>query len=313
MQFQRVMLWVALGLTLVMIWQSWVEFQNDKLQVQQGRVIQQSSDNTASNISEDVPDAPEVTTPATSESDVIEEVGQIEQLAEGGKLISIKTDLIHAEIDTLGGDLVRVELLKHPVSVDTPDIPFVLMSRELNDLFVAQNGIIGTDREYPNHNVQFSTTQYEYDLGDDEQMDIVLKWTAPDGVKYEKIFHFVRDSYRIEIEFKVNNTTATPWTGFAYGQLKQTERATAGSMGIIGQLPSYNGAAIYTDEGKYEKVDYGDIRDEALNVTTSEGWVAMLQHYFVAAWLPIGSDNYQFYTGVSDHIKPQYRVGYKTT
>ena len=316
MQFQRIMLWVALGLTLVMIWQSWVEFQNERLGAQQA-VVQENTtgQTTASNLTEDVPDAPEVTTApeSTDSNDVSLEVGEVEEVSTGGKIISIKTDLINAEIDSLGGDLVRVELLKHPVSVDTPDIPFVLMSRDLNDLFVAQNGIIGKDREYPNHNVQYSASQFEYDLGDDENMDVVLKWTAPDGVEYEKIFHFVRDSYRVEIEFKVNNTTATAWTGFAYGQLKQTERATSGSMGIIGQLPSYNGAAVYTDEDKYDKIDYGDIRDEALNVTTTEGWVAMLQHYFVAAWLPIESDSYQFYTGVSNHIKPQYRVGYKTT
>ena len=315
------MLFVALGLVLVMIWQSWTEFQQEKLlasgQTTSAQVNGADGQIASTNLTEDVPDAPEISTTASESQsgDVANEVGSVaDEVSSGGEIIYITTDLINAEIDTRGGDLIRVELIKHPVSVDTPDIPFVLMHRSNPDLFVAQSGLIGKDREYPNHNVQYTATQYDYELGGDQMLDVVLAWTAPDGVKYEKIFHFQRDSYRIEIEFRVANNSGTPWSGFAYGQLKQTEISQKGSMGILGQLPSYNGAAIYTEEEKYDKIDYGDIQDGPLNVTTPDGWVAMLQHYFVAAWLPTGSDNYQLYSGVNNKtVRPQYRIGYKTT
>ncbi len=308
------MLFAALGLVLVVIWQSWVEFQSER-QVNPGIDSPVARNGTNANLSEDVPDAPEVAA-AQDNTDVVESV--VAEVSSRGRIINVTTDLINAQIDTQGGDLIRVELLKHPVSVSTPDEPFVLMHRDDPDLFVAQSGLIGNDREYPNHNVLFSATQFEYQLGDAANeksgIDVKLSWTAADGVVYEKIFNFKRDSYRIEVDFRITNNSDQPWVGFAYGQLKQTEIVQEGSLGFLGRLPSYNGAAIYTEQEKYEKIDYDEIREGVLNVTTPEGWVAMLQHYFVAAWLPIGSENYQFYSGVSDNTaKPQFRIGYKTT
>ncbi len=309
------MLLAALGLVLVIIWQSWVEFQTER-QANPSINGTVASNATNANLSEDVPDAPEVA--ATQTNDNADVAESVVADASSGRIINVTTDLIHAQIDTQGGDLIRVELLKHPVSVDTPDEPFVLMRRDDAsqgaNVFVAQSGLIGNDREYPNHNVLFSATQFEYQLGDETDLDVKLSWTAADGVAYEKIFTFKRDSYRIEVDFRIANNSDRPWVGFAYGQLKQTEIVQEGSMGFLGRLPSYNGAAIYTEQEKYEKIDYDDMREGVLNVTTAEGWVAMLQHYFVAAWLPVGSDNYQLYSGVSgDVAKPQFRIGYKTT
>ncbi len=313
MQFQRMMLFGALGLVLVMIWQSWAEFQQRK--GIDNQLVTQGSDfpatTTSANISDDVPIAPETTSPSGDHSDVLEPVAVA---TSRGRIINVNTDLIHAQIDTHGGDLIRVELLQHPVSVDTPDEPFILMHRDNSGLFIAQSGLIGKQRDYPNHNVLFSATQFEYQLGDADSIDVTLSWTAADGVAYKKIFHFKRDSYRIEVDFHIANRSDQPWTGFAYGQLQQTEVVQEGSMGFLGRLPSYNGAAIYTEEEKYEKIDYGDMQDSVLNVTTPDGWVAMLQHYFVAAWLPVGSSSYQLYSGVNKNtVRPQFRIGYKTT
>ncbi len=313
MQFQRIMLLGALGLVLVMLWQSWVEFQATYTGYSEQNQASRGADGEAVDRFEDVPDAPEATTPSAATASP-EPVPVAEESGDQGKLIRVTTDLVNAEIDTLGGDLVRVELLQHPVSVDTPDQPFILMHRDPFSLYVAQSGLIGKDREYPNHNTQYTASTYSYHLGDADGIDVVLNWTSPDGVVYDKIFHFKRDSYRVEIDFRVQNHSDTPWTGFAYGQLKQTEVEAPGSMGFLGRLPSYNGAAIYTEADKYEKIDYGEIQEGPLNVSTPDGWVAMLQHYFVSAWLPVGSENYQIYSGINrDTANPQYRIGYKTT
>ncbi len=309
------MLFVALGLVLVMLWQSWIEFQGKHLaaEIELQSQSSESTDGTVSNITEDVPDAPEVTVASNGEANDVVEPVSVDVVSEG-KIINIVTDLVNAQIDTHGGDLVRVELIKHPVSVDTPDQPFVLMHRDSQSLFVAQSGLIGKDREYPNHNVKYAASKLDYQLGDDDSLDVVLSWTAPDGINYEKVFHFTRDSYRIEVDFRIANNSDQPWVGFGYGQLKQTEIVQEGSMGFLGRLPSYNGAAIYTEEEKYEKIDYGEIQDGPLNVTTPGGWVAMLQHYFVSAWLPDSAGTYQLYSGVTKNtLVPQYRIGYKTT
>ena len=312
MDFRRIILFGALGLVLVMIWQSWTQYQIDHGRSGTNAVNQQGADSdvpTAADLAEEVPDAPEVAANAVTPTAIA-----TDQPADGasGEIIHILTDLYRVEIDSHGGDIVRVELLKHPLSVDTPDDPLVLMHRSNFALHVAQSGLIGTDRSYPDHRTEFTAEQTQLDLGAGESVSAVLNWTADDGVQYRKIFTFHRDSYKIDITFEVDNQTATDWAGFFYGQLKQTEIQQEGSMGILGQLPSYNGAAIYTEEDKYDKVDYSDIQDAPLKVSTPNGWVAMLQHYFVSAWLPTGAQSYQFYSGVSNNTStPQYRIGYK--
>ena len=310
------LLYGALALVLVMIWQSWIEFQHrqsdgyDQQAELDSASRLQATEGANINLGEDVPEAPKESSSAAPEQ-VSEDNSERPQT---GQIIHVKTDLVNAQIDTHGGDLIRVELIKHPVSVETPDQPFVLMHRDDSRLFIAQNGLIGNDRTYPNHNVDYSVTELNHILGDDDQVEVVLNWTAPDGVIYKKIFTFIRDSYRIGIDFEVDNQSASPWTGFVYGQLKQTEIEQGGSMGILGRLPSYHGAAIYTEQEKYEKIDYEQMREGNLNVATPAGWVAMLQHYFVSSWLPADSQGYQFYSGVGgSSTNPQYRIGYKTT
>ncbi|MGI9318122.1 MAG: membrane protein insertase YidC [bacterium] len=317
MDFRRIILFGSLGLVLAMIWQSWVQYQVDhgpqgdnrqEIVANEAGEPQQS----ASNLSDDVPDAPQVE--ATSAVEAPESPSIEQGQADTGKLINITTDLIKAQIDTHGGDLVRVELLKHPVSVETPDQPFVLMHRDAPSLYVAQSGLIGSGREYPNHNVEYSVSSFNVDLGDKESAEVVLAWNGPDGVGYQKVYTFHRNSYRIDVDFRIDNSSGQDWAGFFYGQLKQTEVKQEGSMGFLGRLPSYSGAAIYTEEDKYDKIDYSEISDAPLNLSTREGWVAMLQHYFVSAWLPQGSNGYQIYSGVSnDTVAPQYRIGFKHT
>ncbi len=314
MDFRRLILLGSLGLVLMMIWQSWIQFQGEyesELSIgQDSQTISPAGlDATQRPPGDDVPDAPTEANVSTPEAPVIEE-----PVPASGQLVNVETDLVRAQISTWGGDLVRVELLKHPVSVETPDQPFILMHRDAPALFVAQSGLIGNGREFPNHNVEYTTDRYHVTLGGEESIRVVLHWDAPDGVRYRKIYTFYRDSYRIDVEFEVDNQSPEDWTGFLYGQLKQTEVAQAGSMGILGGLPSYNGAVTYTAEDKFNKVDYGEIEKGPLNVATSQGWVAMMQHYFVSAWLPEGSNGYQFYSGVNTNTSlPQYRIGFKQT
>ena len=315
MEIQRMILFGALGLVLIMLWQSWVEFQRQYAAQTEATL---STTTTAGDVPE-APALPDVAGDDSATDTATDAATDTAQTPATPRLIQVTTDLVRAQIDPHGGDLVGVELLRHPVSVDRPDEPFVLMHRsDGGALFVAQSGLIGRDRHaYPNHNeTTYTTADYVYELGARDVMEVALDWRAADGVAYQKVFRFARDSYRIEIDFRVNNRSNETWNGFTYGQLKQTEVSQDNSLGFLGRLPSYHGAAVYTAEDKYDKIDYGDMREENLSVATDAGWVAMLQHYFVAAWLPDGAERFQFYSGVSnldDRANTQYRIGYKAT
>ena len=314
MDTRTLVLTAALGLVMVMLWQAWIDFQLARQNPAPGSQVVAPQ-------AEDVPQAPRPVAGQNNTADTLPQVpGAVPAVeAVDADLIRVTTDLMAVQIDPQGGDIVRVALLKHPVSVSAPDQPFVLMNRQGADVFVAQSGLIGDEgREYPNHYVAYTTAEREYRLGGSEVLPVALSWTAPDGVVYRKTYRFSRDSYRIEVEYTVDNLSAEPWQGFFYAQLKQTEREFAGEGGFLGRLPSYNGVAIYTAEDQYDKVDYGDIADGSPNWTTTSGWIAMLQHYFVAAWLPGAGQNpgssFQFYTGVSENLpNPEYRVGFHAT
>ena len=234
MDFRRLILFGALGLVLMMIWQSWIQYQ---LEHDAGRGTGQGTESVGERGTsdapapgrDDVPDAPEVESIAAPPAPEVEE-----DIAPPGRMVNVETDTVRARIDTLGGDLVRVELLKHPVSVETPDDPFVLMHRDRPALYIAQSGLIGTGREYPNHNVEFTPERDNVTLGGEDSVRVVLNWTAPDDVRYRKIYTFHRNSYHIDVDFEVDNRSQEEWAGFLYGQLKQTEVAQPGSHGISG-------------------------------------------------------------------------------
>jgi len=317
---QRIILLGALGLILVMLWQSWLEFQRQyhapgKVISAPGITAAIDGDAGLAAPAGDIPAAPALpAAPAAPAADAPTVAAPVQEL------INITTDLVRAQIDPRGGDLARVELLRHPVSVDAPHSPFVLMHRDAPALFVAQSGLIGNGRDYPNHNVEFTARQFEYDLGSRDSIEVPLTWRAPDGVEYQKTYRFHRDSYRIDIDFTVDNMSAESWSGFVYGQLKQTAIEQKNTLGIIGQLPSFHGAAIYTAEDKYEKIGYDDMLESNLARASASGWVAMMQHYFVAAWLPSATApdaaDFQFYSGTANGDggpNTQYRIGYNTT
>ena len=306
MDTRTLVLTAALGLVTIMLWQAWIDFQISRQHpAPEGQVV-------APPQAEDVPEAPRPTAGANDADSVPQVPGAAPTQAVDADLIDVTTDLMSVRIDPKGGDIVRVALLKHPVSLAAPDQPFVLMNRLGADVFVAQSGLIGEEgRDYPNHYVAYEAPERDYRLGEAEVLPVDLTWTAPDGVVYRKRYRFRRDSYRIEVEYMVDNRSATPWQGHFYAQLKQTEREFAGEGGFLGRLPSYNGVAIYTAEEQYDKIDYDDIADGSPSWMTQSGWIAMLQHYFVAAWLPGDEAGYRFYTGVGGPSQtPEYRVGF---
>jgi YidC/Oxa1 family membrane protein insertase len=215
--------------------------------------------------------------------------------ATGAAKVVVVTDVVRAVIDTQGGDLRALDLLAHPVSVDQPDQPFPLLHETPADVFVAQSGLIGHGAGYPTHKVRYRAAQTRYTLaGGAEELRVPLTWQAEDGTRYEKVYVFRRGSYAIDVEYLVHNSGASEWRGYAYGQLV---RSYVESGGLFA-LPTYTGAAIYTPDGKYQKVSFEDMAEQPLRVDTTDGWVAMLQHYFVAALLAEPGAQHQFYSDV---------------
>ena len=327
MDFQRAILSISLGLILLLIWMAWVDYENEKNEALQSSAVTLPTEVPATPIdnagtpsvspaelAEEVPTAP---VGASATPNVAGTTSATLQL-ETGQRVQVQTDLFQVEIDTFGGDLRDVRLRQYPIDIDVPEVPFRLIQDDSLDLLVAQSGLVGTEGgQRPNHKTQFDSPSMSYTLEDTrDSLDVPLNWTSPEGVEYQKIFTFYRNSYLVDVKFIVANRSPNLWRGYQYGQFLSTESVSESSGFFIFQaLPSYRGVAVYTSQDKYEKIDYDDMLSENLEKNTNSGWVAMLQHYFVTAWLPIDGAPYQLYTkalGGGSSAKPRYQAGYIT-
>jgi YidC/Oxa1 family membrane protein insertase len=221
---------------------------------------------------------------------------QPKQILESQNRVKVKTDLFDLEIDTLGGDIRQVALIEYPVANDKPDEPYILMQDAMPRFFVAQSGLMPAEYA-PTHQTPYSVQQLNYEMGTNDSLEVILSWQNAQGVTVNKIFTFQRGSYIINVKHVVDNKTAEPWTVRAYSQLQRTQVSEEGQSSFI---YTYMGGAISSPEQLYEKVNFGEMRDESFNKENrpewANGWAAMLQHYFVAAWVPEKDQLYKYYT-----------------
>lgn len=208
----------------------------------------------------------------------------------GGKTIKVETDLFLAEISVVGGDLVSLRLKKHGGTLD-PKKNFVLFTREADHVYVAQSGLIGAG--LPNHQTPYAAQAEEYKLADGTNaLEIRLEAS---GIKSAKTYRFQRNSYVIDIAHELTNTGTAPLETFGYFQLVRDTKPPEGDSSMV---PTYTGPAVYTDKEKFQKVAFGDIDKGKTPYpkNSNDGWVGMLQHYFLSAWLPKEGTPREFYT-----------------
>ena len=215
----------------------------------------------------------------------------------GGKLptgekVAVRTDLVRAEIDTAGGDLRRLELLHHPAKEDKSK-PFALLQSEQGHIYVAQSGLIGD--ELPTHKTRYTADSESYELSaGQDKVEVRLVAPESDGVRVTKVYTFHRGSYVIDVSFEVANGSAEAIQPFSYFQMLRDSQPPVGSVFMI---PTYTGAALYTEQEKFKKIEFSalDKGTASYPKNADNGWIAMLQHYFLTAWLPKEKTQREFY------------------
>jgi YidC/Oxa1 family membrane protein insertase len=205
-----------------------------------------------------------------------------------GEIMQIRTDLFAADIDTLGGGLVRLELLKHK---ETNDLSKNLELLGHEHQYFAQSGLTGDSG--PNHRTLWRVLPGERSLADGkDSLEIRLAAEGKDGLSVEKVYTFKRDSYIIDVTLEIRNGGTASVTPHAYFQLTHDGKQAAGGSSLAQSFgaQSFNGFAEYTTEKKFEKIQYSDIDKGKVDHAkqASDGWIAFVQHYFVSAWVPAG-------------------------
>ncbi len=297
METTRFILFIALGLVLTMIWQAW---QQDYPATPASPVVKQATTQQADSVSTniDFPDLPAET--VTSPVDLPK--AGLKQNA-SGQLITVKTDVLELQINTIGGTIEQAALLDYPLEKYQTDNPILLLKNNDEEFYVIQTGLLA-DGKITNHKTVFESERTRYELGDQNELAVTLSWNSGDGLVVNKQFVFYRGQYAVDVKHAVINQTESDWSGRAYSQINRTDPVDKGSR----LLYTYTGAVISSPDKRYEKIDFDDIEDEKLSIDIVNGWAAMLQHYFFTALVP-GSkeDNYHYYTLNPD--KQSYVIG----
>ena len=204
----------------------------------------------------------------------------------------VVTDLFIADVSAEGGSIIRLELLKHHAGPESGG-NFVLLDNGGANLYHAQSGLIGDGM--PTHKTVYQLPEGELKLADgQDKVELRMTAAGPDGVTVTKVLTFTRGSYRIDTRFEIANNGSAPVAAHAYFQLLRDGKAVSAGTSM---LSTFTGPAFYTEAGKYQKVDFSDIdKGKAKFVTKApDGWVALVQHYFVSTFVPAAGVEREFF------------------
>ena len=277
MDTRRLILVFVFSFSLVMLWEAWQKHNN--------------------------PQAPLATTPAATAIAPVPGAtasapvsaasvpdGNAASASAKAEVIKVKTDLFVADVSTQGGTIVGLELNNYKASEDK------LRNFSLFDAkhqYAAQSGLIGED--LPNHKTLYTVSPGNLELGA-EAKSIELRLEAPvvNGVKVTKIYTFNRGSYLINVAYDIENGGQKEVSAHAYYQLQRDTAAPAGESSMVS---TYTGPAVYTDQEKFQKINFKDIEKGSAKFAqkADNGWMAMVQHYFVSAWIPAEKQDREFF------------------
>ena len=297
----RLILFFSLAFILMLLWQAWEKDYGAKPETTASTQSSSSANSTSSQVGGTVPTAPPVAAPDSAPS-TAPSITQGTMMptasataADGAGSVTVKTDLYTMQIGTLGGNVLKVFLNDYPASLGDEENSFQLMKPQPPGLFIAQSGLVaGQGSTGPTHETQYQATSDSYQMEKDaDQLVVDLFWNAAAGVKVTKRFIYQRGSYLVTVQHIVENSSGKPWVGSEYRQLMRTPPDESATSKFI---YTYTGGAIYSEENKYEKIDFDEMEESRLNRQVKGGWIAMLQHYFLGAWIPPQDQTGTFYT-----------------
>ena len=280
MDSQRNILLIALALVSFLLFQQWQVAKNPAPQA-----VEQAQSSS--------------TLPAPSFADELDPVPGQQQAS--AKTITVTTDVLTLSIDTVGGDVVHANLNEYSAELDSSD-SFVLLKDAQGHQFIAQSGLVGpqgidlSSTNRPHYNV--SADSFIMADGQDE-LRVPMTFTA-NGIEYTKTYIFKRGSYALNVEYDVVNNSGNNATFGMYAHLRQNLMDDGGSI----TMPTYRGGAYSTEDTRYKKYSFDDMQDRnlSLNLADGQGWAAMIQHYFAAAWIPRNEPGTNLYTRVIGNL-----------
>ncbi len=299
MDNQRVFIWAALALVLYLNFITWQkDYAPEPAPASTATTQTPSANGTAPAASDTLPELPssDATAPPASASGTsaatINESNK-QTVAGNAPVVRVVTDVLSMDISTRGGELVRADLLKYPVQKNRPDVPVRLFTPN-PPLYVARSGLRAADnRAEPTHQATYQAAASEYKLAPGQtELVVPLTWTDGQGVTVTKTFKFKPGSYQVDLSYDVDNQSGSDYKAASYVQLiRHYEHVERSYFNV--ETYAYRGPAIF-DGKAYRKLKIEDEEDRKFKGNFAGGWMASLQHHFVAAAVPPTDATYDY-------------------
>ncbi|MDP6315075.1 MAG: membrane protein insertase YidC [Pseudomonadales bacterium] len=290
MDYQRIATLLGLAVVSYLLILAWNEDYGQRSSVETLPTVVESETQEVATIEEEVTvgDIVPSLEPSSSRNVVADDPKKIAT----NRLVSVTTDVFQIKIDKKGGDIVSGALPKYPDALDTPDIPFVVL--DPRNAYSAQSGLIGKNgTDNSEGRPLFSAASSNYDLGDAKQLSVDLNLEQENGVNITKRFTFTEEDYLIRVEYIVNNQSAEDWQATLFAQIKRDSSDPVSAGSGVGLQP-YTGGATFLPDAPYTKLSFDDVADESYKEKVDGGYMAMVQHYFVSAWVPSDDKSYTY-------------------
>ncbi|UAX42220.1 membrane protein insertase YidC [Pasteurella canis] len=223
-----------------------------------------------------------------------------------GRVVTLENDVFRLQVDTLGGDVIHSELLNYDAELNS-DTPFTLLTNKPNHVYIAQSGLVGKDGiDTKAGRANYQVEGDNFILADGQNELSVPLVFEKDGVIYRKVFVLKRGAYDVGVNFEIDNQSDKTIEVEPYGQLRHTLVEDTGNVA----MPTYTGGAYSSSETNYKKYSFDDMQKANLAISTKAGWIAVLQHYFVSAWIPNQDADNQLYS-LTDKANNLASIGYR--
>jgi YidC/Oxa1 family membrane protein insertase len=304
MDNSRLFLYAALAFVALLIWEQWKADYGP----QPEPVVQTQPENQTAASSPSFDNQPIEDLPQSADSNHPVDQGSTATTGQG-KLIKVDTDVLEVLINTQGGVIESVKLKDFPVDVEHKNEYLELIYKRKDSIYVIQNGLRSANNPAPTHYSMFNADKLEYKLQDGEQeLSVPLSWNE-NGIQVVKTYQFKRGDHLISLDQTIQNNSSETWTGSQYRQIQRSKPLKKSRI-----LYTYTGAVVYNQEIKYEKIKFDDMVDKPFQQKSVGGWAAMIQHYFLSAWIAEpGQENLLYSIANTNRSPATYTIGMRST
>ena len=279
MESRQNILILSVFFTSLLMWTSWQSFQQKKnidIRKEKQEITKQSN-----------------TYPSNNNSLIQTETN--DAIKKSTQLINVETDNLLVKINPIGGDIIFASLKKYKKEINSDKNLIILQEDQANNfVYYAQSGLIGINGIDSNKKravYNFKSTEYKM-MDDQQELNVDLNFEQ-DNIKYTKRYKFHKNKHNIKVSYIIENKSQNNAIVEMYNQIKQSINKEESSNMF---MPTYRGAAYSSEDIRFQKYSFEDIQEKNLELSSKKGWISMIQHYFVTAWVPEKQKSFNIYT-----------------